>query len=119
MKMITKANMTQTTYPGAWSLHLQGDELQLCFAAEFDLHYDNFVQFAEQLLQNHQLKAIQQDAAADAHCWVVSGGRDPHDHAHLLLYYQEMSQSCWFCVTREDDEAALLGLANRLISLSA
>ncbi|MDO6525196.1 DUF3630 family protein [Motilimonas sp. 1_MG-2023] len=98
-------------FPGNWSLHMRSDELQLCFNPEFDLHFDNFPEFAAHLTTSLNLKLVQQDMAADSYCWVINDA-----DKHLLLNYQEMSQSCWFCVTREDDEAVLLSLANRLIA---
>ena len=99
------------TYPGIWSLHWRDDELQLCFNPDFSLHFDNFPEFAQHLVETLAVKLVQQDLAADAYCWVLSFA-----DVHLLLNYQEMSQSCWICATREADEAALLTLANQLVS---
>jgi hypothetical protein len=99
----------KTRFPGNWSLHMRSGELQLCFNAETPLHYDNFTQFAELLVASLAVKVIQQDMGADAYCWVFH-----YQDANLLLNYQEMSQSCWICTTRDADEVALLALANQL-----
>lgn len=81
--------------------------LQVQFNREWSM--DDYAKLSDKLLSLISAQVTERIQGADLHCL-----RLLYVDAHLLLTFEEYSQSCWFECATDQDQAALLSLQKLL-----